>query len=149
MTRKDKPRRPSAGARRTGYVISALLNGLLLVAVNGWPGWEAVPFLTGATLQVLGVVNLSLVVSLVTSLLYLGYDPEWFTALGGLATVGTGLVSTIRLWQVFPFDFGGYSFDWPVVLRVLLIIGIAGSVIGALVQLGTLLRAATRRTRRA
>ena len=41
--------RPPVAARRFGYVLAALLNAVLLYAVNVWPGWESVPFLTADT----------------------------------------------------------------------------------------------------
>ncbi|HWD02987.1 MAG TPA: hypothetical protein VG674_11100 [Amycolatopsis sp.] len=145
MTITEKTRRPSLRARRTGYLVSALINAALLIAVNGWPGWAAVPFLTAETRLVVGVVDLSLVAGLVTSLVYVWSDPEWLRALGGAVTTCAGLVATVRIWQVFPFDFAGSSFDWPLTVRVLLAVGIAGAVIGLLVQLVTLARSALRR----
>ncbi len=144
MAVKEKPRRPSAGARRAGYLIGALVNGLMLIAVNGWPGWQAVPFLTGETQRVAGVVDLTLAVSLVVSLAYVAYDPEWFTAPGGLVTAGTGLVSAIRVWQVFPSDFGDPAFDWALTARILLVVGIVGTAIAVQVQLVALVRARIR-----
>ncbi|MEV6874565.1 hypothetical protein [Amycolatopsis sp. NPDC051128] len=145
MTTSEKTRRPSVRARRTGYVASALINAALLAAVNGWPGWAAVPFLTAETRLVVGVVDLCLVAGLVTSIVYAFYDPEWLTALGGVVTACAGLVATVRIWQVFPFDFAGSSFDWPLTVRILLVVGIAGTVIGLLVQLVMLARAGVRR----
>ena len=38
---------PAPGGPRFGYAAGALVDVLLLLAVNAWPGWEAVPFLTG------------------------------------------------------------------------------------------------------
>ncbi|QXV56503.1 hypothetical protein CVV72_05370 [Amycolatopsis sp. TNS106] len=124
--------------------MSVVINGLLLIGIHAGPGWRAVPFLTDETDQVLGVVTMSLVVGMVSSLVCVGYGAEWFTSVAGLAATVTGLVAVIRIWQVFPFDFGGASFDWPLTVRVLLVIAIAGSAIGALVQLVTLLRAGIR-----
>ncbi|WP_370962534.1 hypothetical protein [Amycolatopsis sp. cg9] len=145
MTVGQETRRPRAGKRRAGYLIGALVNVLVLLAAHAWPGWEAVPFLTGDTPRVLGVVDLALTAGVATNVAFLGYDPEWLTALGGLVTTLAGLVAVVRVWQVFPFDFAGSSFDWPVTARVLLVVGIAGSVLGALVQLATLVRAGLRR----
>ncbi|MEU4524618.1 hypothetical protein AB0F52_38595 [Amycolatopsis sp. NPDC024027] len=145
MTTSEKTRRPSVRARRTGYVVSALINAALLVAVNGRPGWEVVPFLTAETHLVVGVVDLCLVAGLVTSVVYVWCDPEWLTALGGVVTALAGLVAIVRIWQVFPFDFAGSSFDWPLTARILLVVGIAGTAIGLLVQAVTLVRAGVRR----
>jgi hypothetical protein len=51
------------------------------------------------------LVNLTLVVSAVVNLAYVGYDAPWAVALGAIVTTGLGLAALIRIWQVFPFDF--------------------------------------------
>ncbi|SNY59213.1 hypothetical protein [Paractinoplanes atraurantiacus] len=126
--------------RRAGYVIAAAVNGLLLFLINQWPGWDAVPFLSAETTQVLLAVNTSLIVGIVVNVVWIAYDPGWLTALGELATTGVGLVAMIRMWQVFPFTFTG-GFDWEVVTRILLAVGIGGSVIGLIAGLSHLVTA--------
>ncbi|GAA0504863.1 hypothetical protein Ade02nite_70850 [Paractinoplanes deccanensis] len=128
-------RRPTG--RRTGYVIAAAVDAALLYVINRWPGWDAVPFLTADTTQVLLAVNLSLVVGVVVNAVWIIHDPRWLTALGGLATTGAGLIALIRIWEVFPFSFTG-GFDWALVTRVMLVVGIAGSMIAMIVGLGQL-----------
>lgn len=134
-------RRPPVAARRAGYVIAALVNVGLLYAVNSWPGWESVGFLTGDTRLVLGLVNASIVVGVLANLVYLWRDPVWLKALGDVVTTSVGLAAAVRLWQVFPFDFGT-GFDWTQVVRVVLVVGIVGSAIGILVAASTLVRSA-------
>lgn len=131
MTLAAPARRPSIGLRRFGYALAAAINGVLLYLINAEPGWDAVPFLTADTRSVLPLVNFCLVASVVVNLLFLGYDAPRFTALGNLATTLAGLVLLARILAVFPFDFSDYSFDWALVVRVLLIVGIIGSAIGA------------------
>jgi hypothetical protein len=46
------------------------------------------------------------------------------------------------VWQVFPFDFGGSSFNWGLLIRVVLVVVIVGSIIGIVVQVVTLSRTA-------
>ena len=133
--------RPARGARRVGYVVSVVVNAALLVAVNGWPGWEVLPFLTADTRQVLGLVNASILLTLAVNLVYIVSDPRWLRALGDLITTMVSIVVTVRIWQVFPFDFAGSAFDWGLVARILLGLAIGGSVIAAVVALVTLVRA--------
>src|SRR5688500_5671485 len=132
--------RPSPAARRFGYTVAALVNAAMLHAINVWPGWDALPFLTADTTLVLPAVNTTLAAGLAANLLYLAYDPRWFRSFGDLVTTGIGLVATLRIWAVFPFDFVGASLDWALVVRVLLVLGIVGSVIGMAVALVTLVR---------
>jgi hypothetical protein len=130
-------RRPSAGARRVGYGLAILFSTALLVVLNSSPGWQAIPFLTGDTAQVLRLVNLCLAAGIAANLVYLAYDPPWLKSLGDLATTGIGLATAIRIWQVFPFDL---SSGWSAAVRTLLVIAIAGSCVALVVQIVTLAR---------
>lgn len=147
MTTSVRKARPPVRTRRAGYLVGVVLNGVLLVLVNAWPGWAALPFLTPAFPTVLGLVDLVLVAGLVTGLVQLWQDPEWLVALDGVVTTCAGLAALVRLWQVFPFDFTGSSFDWALTARIVLVVGLAGSVIGLLAQVAALVRAGRRRPR--
>ena len=139
-------RRPRPAGRRAGYLIAVVVNAALLFVLNGQPGWQALPFLTSATSQVLGLVNLSLATGLAVNLVYLAYDPPWLKSLGDLLTAGIGLAVAIRLWQVFPFAFHG-SWAWcATAVRVLLVIGIAGCCVSIVVQAVSLACRATHHT---
>jgi hypothetical protein len=140
MTRTRTTPRRSVATRRVGYTLAAAANAALLYLVNRWPGWEAVSFLTEDTRQVLGLVNLSLAVGLAANLVYLAHDGPRTKSLGELVTTALGLVVLGRLWQVFPFDFAGWSLDWSWLVRVLLGVGIVGSAIAIAVQLASLPR---------
>jgi hypothetical protein len=129
-----------APARRVGYLFAALVNGALLYFANVWPGWEVLPFLTGNTREVLGIVNVSLIAGVVVNVVYLFLDLPWLKALGDLVTLGIGLAVLARLWQVFPFDFRGSSFDWALVVRILFAVAGVGSAIGIIVQVVMLIR---------
>lgn len=107
-----------------------LLDAALLVLVNQWPGWEALPFLTTDTRLVIGLVNASIIVSLAANLVYLAWDPRWLKTLGDAVTTAVGLLAMVRIWQVFPFEFADGSVDWPLIAQVALGLGIAGVAIG-------------------
>jgi hypothetical protein len=125
-----------------GYAVGAVVNALVLVAVNWWPGWDAVPFLTADTRLVLGWVNASIVVGLLANLMYAVSDPPWLRALGDGVQNVVGLVAMVRLWQVFPVHFAPGGFDWELVARVFLGIGIVGASIAIVVALVRLARRA-------
>ncbi|HEX5198845.1 MAG TPA: hypothetical protein VFW27_02795 [Actinoplanes sp.] len=144
MTTTSKSRTPVA--RRAGYAIAVLVNTLLIYLINVWPGWDVLPFLTAGMTRVLPLINLSLVAGVAVNLVCLAHDARWLVAAGSLVTTSIGLAATVRMWQVFPFDFAAGS-PWPAVVRVLLIVAMAGSVIGIGVQIVTLLRAAAGRNR--
>lgn len=133
-------RRPPAVARRFGYLVAVVVTAAMYYLVNAWPGWEELPFLTGDTRDVLGLVNVSLLIGIVANLVYVAYDPPWFRALGDLATTGVGLAVLVRVWQVYPFDFSGYTANWDAIVRTVLVVAIVASVIGIITQLVLLVR---------
>ncbi|MGW7680154.1 hypothetical protein ACWGID_05405 [Kribbella sp. NPDC054772] len=132
---KQTNHRASPGTRRTGYVIAILINTAVLFAIYSWPGWQTVPFLTAETTAVLGWVTASLIAGLVANVCYLVTDPPWLKSLGDVGITGIGLVAVVRVWQVFPFDFGDSSFDWTLLLRIMLAVGFFGSIVALIVQL--------------
>ena len=125
---------------RGGNVGSALVNAAMLWGINIWPGWQVLPFLTSDMTRVLGTINASLTAGIVVNLVFVVIRNRGIMALGNLVVLGIGLAAVLRLWEVFPFDFGDSWSGWPVVVRVLLGLGIAGSIIGALVEIGALFR---------
>ncbi len=137
MASMDTTRHPSAGARRVGYCLAIGFSAAFLFILNGWPGWQEIPFLTSETSQVLWLVNLSLAAGIAANVVYLAYDPPWVKSLGDLVTTGIGLAAAIRIWQVFPF---ALSSGWSTAVRVLLIVAIAGSCIALVVQIVSLAR---------
>jgi hypothetical protein len=135
----DKPRRP-VKERRVGYVFAVAVNAVLLELIHGWPGWRVVPFLTEDLTAVLRLITASLILAVGINLLYVVADPRWLVALGGLITTVIGLVVLAGLWRVFPFEFAAAT-EWALVTRVVLVVAIAGTVIGGIAQLVTLARA--------
>jgi hypothetical protein len=121
-----------------------MVNALMLLAANIWPGWEVVPFLSRETPLVMSWVNVAIVVNLVANAAYFLRDPVWLRSVGDLVTLGVGTAVMVRIWQVFPFDLTGSGMDWALVLRIVLVLGIFGSVIGMIAAAGTLVRNAPR-----
>jgi hypothetical protein len=132
----------TVGQRRFGYAVAVLVNAAMLYAVNVWPRWDILPFLTDDTKQLIPWVNTSILVSLVANLVYMMSDQVWLKASGDIATAAVGVVVLVWFWQVFPFDFGDATFDWALLTRIVLGVGIAGSAIGILAGVVRLARAA-------
>lgn len=128
-------KQPSVAARRTGYVFSIVISAALLFGINVWPGWDVLPFLTNDFTQVLGLVNLSIAISLVAQVVYLFRDGRPVKQIGDIVTLAVNIVVGIRMWQVFPFDFGAQTFDWELLFRILLGVGIVGMGIAIIVNI--------------
>lgn len=142
MSQVQTTRRPSAPDRRVGYMIAVGINAVLLWLIHGWPGWDVLPFLTADTPRVLGLIDASLVAGIAVNVVQVAWDPRWLTTVGALVTTAFGLAAMVRVLQVFPFAFGP-GFDWALVARILLILGIAGTVIALLVNVVSLFRPPT------
>ena len=132
---------PTVAGRRAGYAVAMTVNLVLLFLVNVAPGWQAVPFLTESTTEVLLLVNLSMAAAVAANAVYSVFDPAWMRALGDAVTTSVGLASLVRVWQVFPFDFDTTSVPWDVVARWVIGLGIFGCVVAIIVALVRLTRA--------
>ncbi|HEY5184175.1 MAG TPA: hypothetical protein VIM19_04535 [Actinomycetes bacterium] len=132
--------RHSTTARRFGYLVAAAVNLLLLFLVLVWPGWAALSFLTEEFTRVVGLLSASLVVGAVANLMYVVADPPWVRSLGQLVVSAFSLAVTVRLLQVFPFDFSGWSFDPSWLVRLLLWLGVVGTAIGIVTEMVRLVR---------
>jgi len=141
MANQLRRARPSAAARRTGYVFGIAFTGVFLYLINVWPGWQAVPFLDADVDQIIGLVNFSLVLGIVFNLVYLVYDPQWLKSCGDLVNAAIGLVVLVWSWNTFPFTFGEDS-AWTLITRVLLALFIPVAGIACIVSLVTIVRAA-------
>ncbi len=128
------------GARSFGYVVAAAINAALIFVVNNLLEWDVLPWLTADFQRVVGIVSLSLGASVAANLAFAAYDAPWFKSVGEIVMAGFGFAAAVRLFQVFPFDFSAYDFNWGLVARVVLILAMVGIGISVLVELGKLAR---------
>ncbi|HSJ26762.1 MAG TPA: hypothetical protein VLB67_01015 [Acidimicrobiia bacterium] len=140
--------RPGRGARRFGYAIAIAVNlGMFYVVSNivDW-GWPA--FVTPEFADVENLVLFSIGASIVANATYLSYDRRPFKSFAEMLLNAIAFGVTLRLFQVFPFDFTGYSFDWSTPTRIVLVLAMIGTAIGFLTELARGVRSATRGDRR-
>lgn len=133
------------GARRFGYSLAIVLNAVALWVVHQLVGWGWPGFLTGAFSEVLPLLSASLVASIVVNLVFLARDRGRIRALGDLTTSAFGIAVSLQLLRVFPVDFSGYDHDWAWLVRVVLLVGMIGSAIGAAIAFGRLVLGKDRR----
>jgi hypothetical protein len=121
--------------RRTGYSAAIVVNAILLWLINGWTGWDAVPFLTPDAVSVVATINLALVVGILVNTANVIVDVRWVRAAGEVLTSLLALVVVAQLLTVFPFRFDGRPVDWALVTRTVLWFALAGCVLSAVVNL--------------
>jgi hypothetical protein len=128
--------------RRFGYVIAIIINAAVLVVVNNLLEWGWISWLTDDFEEVLPLLNLSLTATILVNVIYLAYDAEWFKSACELGLLAVSLAVTIRMYQVFPFDFSAYDANWDTLARLVLVFAMVGVAIAMIVQLVKLVRIA-------
>lgn len=139
----ESRKRPPVATRRFGYVIAILINIALVIIANNLLDWGWLSFLTEEFSDVLWLINLSLGVGIAANVLYIVDDSLRPKALGQIVTNLISLVVSIRMLQVFPFDFSGWETDWSWALRTLLIVAIVGTSIAIITDVVKLMRPAS------
>ena len=81
---------------------------------------------------------------MVVNLSYVFFDDRWFKSITQIGLASASLAATVRLYQVFPFDFSAYDFGWDTLARTVLIIAIVGIVISIFAEAVKLLAAGLR-----
>lgn len=117
--------------RRLGYLITIVIDAVLLILITVSPGWQAVPFLTPAAQPAVSVLVASLWVALVANVVYLVADPPRLRALGDLISTTLGVIVAWRLLADFPFTFAADGWAWLV--RGGLVLALIGGGIGVIV----------------
>jgi uncharacterized membrane protein YagU involved in acid resistance len=125
-------RTPGRGA---GYLVAIAVNLVLLYVANNLLDWGLVPFLTDEFGQVLWLINISLLATILVNLVYLVYDPAWFKSVCQIGLGAISLAVSIRMYQVFPFDFSAYQFNWTMTARIVMIAAIVGVALGIVVEI--------------
>lgn len=126
--------------QRIGYGTTILFDLFMLWVVANLLEWDILPFLTREFGRVSGLIMFSLVASMVAyaSLLVSGRPRSGSVEMAVLA--GINLWVAVEILRAFPFDFSAYDFDWALVARILLTIGIAGAIVDLVASLSRLAR---------
>jgi hypothetical protein len=124
--------------RRAGEFIGGILGNLIaLVLFNTALAWRHLTH--GVILptwgDILWAANFSLIIQIALNLILVFYRPAWLYSFRQLIAAAVGLVSIIVFYIVFPVDFAQIDLYWiNRVLRLILIIGMAGTCIGIIVN---------------
>lgn len=139
---KTTPALPGSTSRRISYSITILVNAVLLGLVNGWPGWQVVPFVTEDAAPVIVPLTVAFSAVIVVYAVNLILDQRWFRAFGDGVNAALSLLVLILLWDIFPFTFSDTSIDWALVARVILGFAMAACVVSIIVNVGVLIHEA-------
>jgi hypothetical protein len=121
--------------RKTGYGAAVVVNLIILYVINNLLEWDWFRFLTDEFGPMLWLINISLAATILANLVWLGYDPAWFRSVGQIGLNLISAVVTIRMYQVFPFDFSTHQFDWAPIVRIVIILTMVGLALGTITEL--------------
>lgn len=124
----------SITTRRTGYAVAMLVNAIMLVIVNNILEWGWFSWLTDDFELVLPLVNLSLLATMLVNLAYMAYDLQWFKSLCEMGLLVISISVAVRTFEVFPFDFSAYTWNWEATVKLAIVCAIIGMSIAMLVH---------------
>lgn len=119
--------------RKSEYVIAIIINLILLYLANNLLTWD-VPYLTRSFADTpLFVLNISIIATLAANMIFLVFDPAWFTALTRAVLNVISIIFLYVFLTVFPLNvFNESTIFW---IKVVLALGIAGTAIAFFVEL--------------
>ena len=120
-------REGASRGRRIGYLVAAAINLLVWFLANVSPGWQAVPFLSEATVEVLPLFNVSVLGQFAANLAYAVFDSTGLRRVLEVVLSGIALALSIEVLVVFPFAFD--SGGWEVLVRVVAWLAVLGTAI--------------------
>jgi len=133
----------SRAIRRFGYLVSAVINAVLIFVAHNLVAWDWFSWLTDDFNDLVPLITISLGATILANLAYLWFDGPAFKSSTTVITSVISFVLSIRMLQVYPFDFSAYSFNWDLVAKSVLILGIVGTGISVIVELVKLVRVRT------
>jgi hypothetical protein len=126
MSHSSRPNNPG------GYVVSAVLNAVMLWVMNQLPVWKPF-FLLDSYLDVLWAINMSLIVQIILNLVLVFFHPLFFHHLTQTVFSLLSFIALLWIVRVFPLDFSSRLGDWfNVLFRVVLIVALVGTLIGGI-----------------
>lgn len=111
-----------------------LVNAAMIVVVNNILEWGWFSWLTNDFELLIPIINLSLMASILVNLAYMVYDAEWFKSMCEIGLLVISITVAVRTFQVFPFDFSAYSWDWEATTKMIIACAIIGMSIALIVN---------------
>jgi len=126
--------RLTRNGRQFGYLVAVAVNAALFYIVSHVTEWGWPSFLTKDFDRVDQLILISIGATIIANLAYAAYDELVFKSFAEATLNVISLVATIRVYQVFPFDFTGSQFDWTWVARLGLILVLVATTVSFLTQ---------------
>lgn len=144
-SRSATRRKSESGNNRAAFIGGIIGNGVALFLVNMIPSWN-LPFITGAYSEVVTLINISIIVQISGYFMLLFYHRSTLFHSANMVFGIFSIIALLRFIDVFPLDFSGLVGPWlNDVARIVLIIGVIGSVVSIVVHLIRMVASSMRR----
>lgn len=120
--------------RRFGYGVAIAVNVAMLIAVQYILDWGWLPFLTPEFGDVIPWISLGLTATILANVVYQFNDGPVVKSIGQILVNLISIFVTYQLLVVFPFDFSSSTFEWDLIVRILLILAMVGAGVGVVVE---------------
>ena len=105
-------------------VIAIVANVVLLVVIDVWPTWRALPFVTEDAIIAAALISVAAGSAIVLNALGLVAHRTWLRALTDAIGSAFGLGLVVLLWHTFPFVLPAGTSDWMLLARLALAFGV-------------------------
>jgi hypothetical protein len=114
------------------YIANIVINLILIIIWDRLPEWFS--WITGSFVAMLPLFYLSFALTIIVNFAFVLIPSKTFVAFGKLALNTISIIVMISLYYIYPFDFSGVANYWDIVARTIIIVGIFGTAIGAIVE---------------
>ncbi|MGB9980471.1 hypothetical protein [Methanobacterium sp.] len=123
--RKEKEK----NSKKSEYIGAIVVNVILLYIFNNLLVWH-VYFITNTFNEVLGLINLAIIVTIIGNIIFLMFNPGWFRHIVKIILNIFAFTAVYSIYSVFPFNFSSFLIDWSATIALIFImVGIAVATI--------------------
>jgi hypothetical protein len=121
--------------KKSEYIAAIIFNLIFIYIANNLLDWD-VPFLTSDFTAVLWLINISLVLTIIFNIVFLAFNSARVRALLKMFLNMISFFVALTFYFIYPLDFSSVSYGdtLDLVAKILIIIGIVGSVIGTIAE---------------
>lgn len=113
------------------YIATIIANILLIMFWGRIPEW--LPFIKDSFAAILPLSYISFAAAIIVNFLFIIYDGAFFKGICKVLLNIIAIAIMVSFYYIYPFDFSAYpNVNWDVIVRIILIVGIFGTVIGTI-----------------
>lgn len=117
--------------QRSGFIATIIINIIIWYIANNLLNWN-IGFISPTFADVLGILNLLIIITIFVNFIFLFYHPGWFRNFLRIPTDILAIMTAYKFLTVFPFILNK---SLAFALTILIILAIVGAFIGLIVHI--------------